>query len=292
VNANGNITFGTPDGSPFQSIPAFLAGPPRIAALWTDLNPSAGGKVSYNSSGKTFTVTYANVPEFPNVGAVNLEIALQANNQSDIRYGTMTAQTGIAGLSGGALVTSQFETPQDLSTLANSRTINLMKQPALFEQFTPARPNDLVGKNAAPDRHDLTFVTAWSEPNNAFGKARSVSLPFDSKNVSRLTEIQPAGADVDFFTFKLNAGDLFLARVLSGGFDSLLGLFKLSGAGSKTTGTLVALDDDSGPGTLSRIIYTPVETGTYALAATCFPGLRFQWQRMERRALCVGAPNA
>ena len=41
----------------------------------------------------------------------------------------------------------------------------------------------------------------------------------------------------------LKAGDILVARVLTGQLDSLIGLFKITGTGNKQQGTLLAFDD-------------------------------------------------
>lgn len=274
VNANGNVTLGRPDGSLFASIPAFLSGPPRVAALWRDLNPAAGGIVTYAQTPNTFKVIYSKVPEFPATGENSFEIELRREaNAIDVRYGAMSAKDGLAGVSGGPLITSSFETPVDLSTLLSTR-INLHGQPAIFELFGAAHPNDLSGKTVM-----YTGTTAysdkWAEPNNTLALGTPVALPFDSKSVKKFTEIKPSGGDVDYYRFQLNAGEIFVGRVLNGAMDSLLGLFRLSGSKKNPVGTLVAMDDDGGPGLLSTIVYRVPTSGEYAVAVTCFPDMGF-----------------
>ena len=74
-----------------------------------------------------------------------------------------------------------------------------------------------------------------------------MSLPFNTQAELRFTEVRPAGGDVDYFEVRnLRAGKTLIVDLLSGQFDSVLGIFDASG-------NLLAVDDDGGLGLLSRI---------------------------------------
>ncbi len=81
VAANGFVTLGPDDpgsGCCSGDVAALLAGPPRIAGFWLDLNPSAGGSVftTYDPIKGDFAVVWDRVPEYPNVGANTFRIVL------------------------------------------------------------------------------------------------------------------------------------------------------------------------------------------------------------------------
>ena len=262
VNANGNLTFGTSSSDFSESSAEMLAGPPRIAGLWDDLNPSSGGTVTFYQSNNDFTVAWDAVPEYFSTGANSFSITLsRSSNHIDVDYGDLSATDGLAGVSCGGAITSGFETPVDLSAFAPSR-INLHNQPAVWELF-PSGTGDLAGSTV---RYNGTtnYEDNWAEPNDVPSHARSISLPFDSIPITRYTEIEPTGADIDWFRFEASAGKTLVAEVVSGQLDSLIALF--DGAGN-----LVDADDDGGAGVLSKIVAPLSAGGTYYLAVTTYP---------------------
>jgi hypothetical protein len=63
---------------------------------------------------------------------------------------------------------------------------------------------------------------------------------------------------------------VLIAEIISGQMDTVMGLFDV------VTGELLAFDDDSGAGLLSRIQFTVPSDGAYALAVSTFPDITFQ----------------
>ena len=263
VNANGNLTFGSGDTDFSESAAEMLSDQPRIAGLWDDLNASAGGTVYYLSSKNEVIVVYDSVPEFPNAGSNSFSISMKrASNHVDISYGDISAVDGIGGISCAGAVTSRFETPVDLTSYGTDR-INLKRSPAVFEVWNTANPTDVAGRTVRFNG-TMEYNDNWAGKNDSFGKARYISLPFDSIPIERYTEIEPVGADVDFFAFDLVQGTTLLAEIKTGSLDSLIGLFD-------PAGNLVTVDDDGGTGLLSRIVYAVPASGRYRLAVTTFP---------------------
>jgi len=114
VNSNGNLTFGAGDSWWIESVGGFLGGPPRIAALWDDLDPGAGGEVTVLSEkNNSLTISFTDVPEWLAGGANNFSITLRSGGQVDITYGAVSASDGLVGLTEGAGAANPGET--DLS---------------------------------------------------------------------------------------------------------------------------------------------------------------------------------
>ena len=274
INSNGSLTFGEGSTAFGESAAAMLTGPTRIAGLWDDLNPAAGGTVTYSESNSSLTVAFTNVPEFSVGGANTFSFTLFAptNNvdgsrsRFNITYGAMSAADGAAGYSCGRRITSGFELERDLSSSAP--TINSRWEPAIYEVFTTL-DNDL-------DNRTLRFTGTSGfvdgfEPNNTPASQTVECLvepPFSTAN--SYTEIKPLGNDVDFFTFNASAGDILAIETVPGNqaMDTVVGIFDAAG-------NLLLADDDGGVGLLSRLFVQILVPGRYMVGVSTFPDLGF-----------------
>lgn len=103
ANANGSLTFGA-GSSDFSPSPAsFSSGPPRLAGLWADLDPSAGGSITARVLLGTLIVRYESVPD-PNGNASSFDLVLDGAGGAGIfGYDPDPALTGdaLVGLSPG-----------------------------------------------------------------------------------------------------------------------------------------------------------------------------------------------
>lgn len=120
VNSNGSVTFDFQDTDPVQTVPSFLGGPPRIAGLWNDLDPSAGGTVSFDRGPNRLSVTFGEVPLFGQVGGNSFTIELTRvvgalASLVEVDYGDLAATGGIAGVSCGGEATTGAEPETDLA---------------------------------------------------------------------------------------------------------------------------------------------------------------------------------
>jgi hypothetical protein len=240
VNANGNITFGTSSAAFLESTAAHLNGPPRIAALWDDLNPSAGGTVTFDETPDSFTVHWDGVPEFPAAGANTFSITIAKKNRLSellgvavgnpfsITYGAHSAADGLAGYSCGGAMTSGFETETDLSALRGSIG-GVIPVPAIFEDFvgTAGRETvDLRGTLRFNGVNRILDLTELLRRNDSISKATPLlHLPFDSANPALATVIEPDRDDVDFYSLRVRAGDILAIEVVRGSLDSIIGVF-------------------------------------------------------------------
>ncbi len=261
VNANGNLTFGSGDSDFTESAGDFLDGPPRIAALWDDLNPAAGGTVFFNQTANTFSVTWDDVPEWFATGSNTFTIQLnRSSNQAEVSYGNVDASDGLAGISCGAAVTGGVEQPTELVTVPNERTINVHNETAIFE----------LGAGSDLDFYSIKYsnqqhpIKDKFEPNDSFAKASAVVPPFNTASNALYTAIDPPAGDVDYYSFSAAAGDILVAETVRGNLDTVIGVFDSSGA---LLNDPVA-DDDAGAGLLSKAQVAVPATGTYYVAVS------------------------
>jgi hypothetical protein len=264
ANANGSVTFGQGSTDLSESRFEFLDGPPRAAGLWDDLNPAAGGTVTFGQTANTFTVSWTGVPEFPATGSNTFSVKLyRLFDRIDVSYGGMTAVDGLAGVSCGGNVTSRYEQQQDLSRFP---IVELISDPAGFEIFSPQRPFDLANRTLHYTG-TLNYNDRWAGHNNTLATAKRVSLPFTSNSVLQFTEHETPG-DIDFFKFRAKAGQILVAETLTGRLDTLIGLFD-------SAGNLLAFDDDLGDGVLSRLAIIAPADGDYIVGVTQYPDFGF-----------------
>ena len=106
VNSNGYLTFGAGETDQFiPNISDFENGLPRIAPLWVDLNPSAGGVVLARGDSASATFSYSDVPEFFSVGSNTYSVTIHASGEFSFSFNGVTATKGITGVAegGGAI---------------------------------------------------------------------------------------------------------------------------------------------------------------------------------------------
>lgn len=107
VHSDGNITFGQPDAvSASRSLGRLLAGPPRIAPLFADLDPSRGGAVRVRLEASRAVVTWADVPEFRDFGTgprQTVQLVLEASGRIAFHFFAGTPSAAVVGIAPGYL---------------------------------------------------------------------------------------------------------------------------------------------------------------------------------------------
>jgi len=105
LNSDGNLTFVDEDhASTDRNVARFLTGPPRIALLFDDLDPSGAGGVFRRNDNDGVLLTWCDVPEFDRPGnRVNVQVRLAADGTIDFIYGaTVSPTSAVVGVSPGS----------------------------------------------------------------------------------------------------------------------------------------------------------------------------------------------
>jgi hypothetical protein len=143
VNSDGNVTFVTEDhASTDRNVARFLTGPPRIAPLFDDLDPSQAGGVFQRTEGNALLLTWCDVPEFDSpANRVNVQLRLAADGTIDVVYGAaVNPSAAVVGVSPGE--TGMF-TAVDVNTVTTSGTI-AGGSGAIGERFSTTPDLDFV----------------------------------------------------------------------------------------------------------------------------------------------------
>jgi hypothetical protein len=185
VNSDGNITFERGDNeSTERGIARLLSGPPRIAAFFADLDPSAGGRVFFSSTPEAAVVTWCMVPGFEQPQTVTVQVVAHAGGAIEIKFGNVDLTSGIVALSPGSAGTF---TPIDLARAEPSTGAG-----AIGEQFRSSPSLDLVAASRRfyethSDAFDqLVFWTDSPVMDDAFAFEATVQNAITGIGVDRL----------------------------------------------------------------------------------------------------------
>jgi uncharacterized protein (TIGR03437 family) len=108
VNSDGNLTFTAGDSaSTDRSLGRMIAGAPRIAPLFDDLNPAlTAGGVRVLSEGGRAVVSWVAVPEYASSGggpAQTFQVRLYPDGRIEFSYAGVTPSGAVVGIAPGAL---------------------------------------------------------------------------------------------------------------------------------------------------------------------------------------------
>jgi len=132
VGSNGFLTFGQPDTDFSESVADLLAGPIRIAPLWNDLNPTAGGVVTAEDLGGSYRINYIGIPEYPSTGANTFSVTLNSDGSYSVEYGDCSSLSSIVGHSPGLGLALD---PGEIDISAAAQPIVGAERDAVYEQF-------------------------------------------------------------------------------------------------------------------------------------------------------------
>ena len=169
VNSDGNLTFGEGDAaSTERSVSRLLTGPPRVAPLFADLDPSTSGTVfTYHDSG-IFSATWCAIREYGRPATATVQANLSSDGTIEIHVSRQTTiRAAVVAVSPGA--TTDF-TPVDLTSNAPVSA----GRGAIGEQFTTESALDVVAASRKflmthPDQFDnLVMFTDTELLSDAF----------------------------------------------------------------------------------------------------------------------------
>ncbi len=107
VGSNGYVTFGSADTRVTESLAVHFS-LPRIAGLFDDLDPGAGGSVTWKQLPDRAVVTFENVPEYGAVTANSFQIEMFFDGIIRITHLGIAASDGLAGVSEGLGLPGDF----------------------------------------------------------------------------------------------------------------------------------------------------------------------------------------
>jgi uncharacterized protein (TIGR03437 family) len=142
LNSDGNITFTAgDDASSARSLGRMSGGPPRIAALFSDLDPSVtSGSIRIDSTAAALTITWLRVPEFSDFGngrPQTFQMRLTPDGKIGFAWEGVNIADGVVGISPGDTATRAL-----LTTFATTPTGSSASM--IAERFGDAQALDLV----------------------------------------------------------------------------------------------------------------------------------------------------
>ncbi|MCP3903876.1 MAG: hypothetical protein GY715_09595 [Planctomycetes bacterium] len=172
VNSNGNLTFNGNDGSTYDETFDRHFKVPRVSALFDDLNPGAGGTVSYRKTSDRMAITFENVPEYGSTNSNSFQIEMFYDGEIHITWLEIGVQDGIAGLSGGGGLPTLFaETdlsasptcpcPGDLDGSGDIGFGDILQVIGAWGPCPPACPADVDHSNDVGFGDILDLVGLW-----------------------------------------------------------------------------------------------------------------------------------
>ncbi len=144
VGSNGFVTFGQGNTDFSESAADLQSGPPRIAPLWDDLNPSAGGTVDAAEISGNFVISWNNIPEF---GTTNSNTFVLTLRPDDTYHMDFPGHDAVDGLTGNSSVGNGLSNdPGEVDLSVATQPISGAAGDMVYEWFQ-ASDNDLSGSS-------------------------------------------------------------------------------------------------------------------------------------------------
>lgn len=178
VGSNGYITFTEGDAEFAESLERHFD-LLRVSALFRDLNPSAGGQVSWTYTSEGLAVTWLKVPEYNGSNPNTFQIELFFDGRIRLSWLATAAESGVVGLSKGKGIPPDFQ-ETDLSELPTKPPPPPPVTDYLTEEFS-----------AGADSFDLEYAsitfTPTSDRTSYTGSLENITQlptnPFGGKNL-------------------------------------------------------------------------------------------------------------
>ena len=114
VGSNGFITFAAADTA-FQESTSSHFNVPRISAMFDDLDPDAGGTISWRQTDDRAVVTYQDISQFGEPDSNNFQVEMFFDGRIQITHLAVLGTDGLVGLSEGLGTPEDFQA-SDLSS--------------------------------------------------------------------------------------------------------------------------------------------------------------------------------
>ena len=145
VNSNGSLSFGAGDTSFQATVPAFLAGPPRISPLWTDLDPTGflgnPGVVVVDANARPAAVHFVSVSEFFSSNPNYFTAELRDQGGITLKWGPTARGAGLVGVTqGGGAADPGPTRPEQARTASERNHVRELPVQHLDERGQQLRP--------------------------------------------------------------------------------------------------------------------------------------------------------
>ncbi|MCH7808100.1 MAG: S8 family serine peptidase, partial [Planctomycetes bacterium] len=192
VGSNGYITFGSGDSDWTESLSDHFS-QPRISAMFDDLNPAAGGSVSWLQLADRAAVTYQNVPEFGTSNSNTFQIELFFDGRIQISYLSMDVGDGIVGLSAGGGLSPDF-LQTDLSGQESCQGPDCNNNGIPDDMDISGGLSQDCNGNEIPDECDIADGTSPDDDGNGVPDECELEAPLVEAQGARYLAITPQGS--------------------------------------------------------------------------------------------------